>query len=567
MKRSLTAAREERTSPPAGDGHAHEWLAERWEPWQWTETGRRANIDNNNCPRGTPDFDPIDFPPSGEGGREEAGTTSTEEGDRVPQGTTSNQIAATGGFAITVQRDEYGRVTGATPVNAPVAVPTTDDALGEQTDVDATTNSVDGPTPATPATPATPTEASGTHPAQPALADHTETTMSWRLTTTAAIVLVLTSTMATHAANSGHERDIPEWEQYWAELGKIYRRVKTSEIRYGTEVGPSRYIGEIDPPFVTPDPDQVEVIAFAAFTHRAWITNYPLIIRWIKTLPDNVNVQFLTTKSLRQANINPRHGPLRAVRQNLYQTALRMGVPYRKAHRTIQTMGIGNFWTLEDERSQNRYARKLRLDPEQFQALRTHPAVQWEGQVADWLELAQANERWRVAKEVTLNPRNYIERHFPELMINGRWIVSMTAREKCPPHLRYGELGDQGGARDAPREQRMAAQRRGARRLARRQGRTDPQPLGERQTPGRHRRHRLRRQGRGDLDSRPRRHRARRRNADPRRGRNTFHVREARPSRILRYLAPHAPVPPLDPRPTGRPPPASATAHSCSQTT
>ena len=182
-----------------------------------------------------------------------------------------------------------------------------------------------------------------------------------------------------------------------------------------------------------PDPDQVEVIAFAAFTHRAWIINYPLMIRWIKTLPDNVNVQFLPTKSLRQANINPRHGPLRAVRQNLYQTALRMGVPYRKAHRTIQTMGIGNFWTLEDERSQNRYARKLRLDPEQFQALRTHPAVQREGQVADWLEPAQANERWRVAKEVTLNPRNYIERHFPELMINGRWIVSMTARENVRP--------------------------------------------------------------------------------------------------------------------------------------
>ena len=73
---------------PAGDGHAHEWLTEPWEPWQWTETGRRANINNNNCPQDTPNFDPIDFPPSGEGGREEAGTTSTNEGDRVPQGTT-----------------------------------------------------------------------------------------------------------------------------------------------------------------------------------------------------------------------------------------------------------------------------------------------------------------------------------------------------------------------------------------------------------------------------------------------------------------------------------------------
>ena len=132
---------------PAGDGHAHEWLTEPWEPWQWTETGRRANINNNNCPQDTPNFDPIDFPPSGEGGREETGTTSTDEGDRVPQGTTSNQIAMTGGLAITLSIGPDGRVMGATATNAPVAVPTTDDALGEQTDVDATTNSYDGPTP------------------------------------------------------------------------------------------------------------------------------------------------------------------------------------------------------------------------------------------------------------------------------------------------------------------------------------------------------------------------------------------------------------------------------------
>ena len=252
--------------------------------------------------------------------------------------------------------------------------------------------------------------------------------MTWTLRTTAAIVLVLTSTMATHAASTGYERDTPKWERYWAQLGKIYRGVKTNDIRYGTEVGPSRYIGEIDPPFVTPDPDQVEVIAFITYGQRAWIINYPLMHRWTKTLPDNVRVQFLPQKNLHQGNIHPRTQPLRAVRQNLYQTALHMGVESRKAHALIALMVTGDQWTLENPRSQRRYARKLKLNPEQFQANRTHPTVHWEGQVADWLEIAHSNEQWRLAKEVAHNPREIIEHHFPELMINGRWVVSMTAR-------------------------------------------------------------------------------------------------------------------------------------------
>ena len=251
--------------------------------------------------------------------------------------------------------------------------------------------------------------------------------MTWTLPTTAAIVLALASTMATHATNAADHRDTPEWERYWGHLGKVYRRLKPKEIRYGTEVGPSRYIGEIDPPFVTPDPDQVEVVAFVTYGQRAWIINYPVMHRWKKTLPDNVSVQFLPQKNLRQGKIHPRTQPLRAVRQNLYQTALHMGVTSRKAHALIARMVTGNTWTLENPKSQRRYARKLRLDPEQFQALRTHPAVRWEGQVADWLEIAQADERWRLAKEVAYNPRETIEHHFPELMINGRWIVSMTA--------------------------------------------------------------------------------------------------------------------------------------------
>ena len=148
---------------------------------------------------------------------------------------------------------------------------------------------------------------SGRQPEQSALVNRKEINMPWTLPTMAAIVLALASTMATHATNAADHRDTPEWERYWGHLGKVYRRLKPREIRYGTEVGPSRYIGEIDPPFVTPDPDQVEVVAFVTYGQRAWIINYPVMHRWNKTLPDNVSVQFLPQKNLRQGKIHPRH--------------------------------------------------------------------------------------------------------------------------------------------------------------------------------------------------------------------------------------------------------------------
>ena len=244
----------------------------------------------------------------------------------------------------------------------------------------------------------------------------------------AALVLALASTSTTgaHAATLG--QDTPEWERYWSQLRREYRKLKVADVAYKTIRSRSAYVGEIDPPFVTPDPDQVEVIAFITYGNEAWIINYPVMIKWAKTLPSTTTVHYLPKKSLRQGNPHPRAQPLRAVRQNLYQTALAMGAPPAKAHHLIALLITGNAWTLESTRSQRRYARKLRLDPEEFQVTRQHPAVRWEGQVADWLELALSAERWRLAKNVARMTRKTIPIHFPELLIGGRYVISMSAR-------------------------------------------------------------------------------------------------------------------------------------------
>ena len=112
------------------------------------------------------------------------------------------------------------------------------------------------------------------------------------------------------------EQDTPEWERYWSQLRRVYNRVKTADIAYEPSGTRSRFVGEIDPPFVTPDPDQVEVIAFITYGNEAWITNYVLMTKWAKTLPSDVTVYYLPKKSLWQNNPHPRAQPLRAVRQN-----------------------------------------------------------------------------------------------------------------------------------------------------------------------------------------------------------------------------------------------------------
>ena len=254
--------------------------------------------------------------------------------------------------------------------------------------------------------------------------------MSWRLTTTAAIVLALASTLTTGVQAGTLEQDTPEWERYWTQLRRMYNRVKTADIAYEPSGTRSRFVGEINPPFVTPDPDQVEVIAFITYGNEAWITNYVLMTKWAKTLPSDVTVHYLPKKSLWQTNPHPRAQPLRAVRQNLYHTALAMGVPSSRAHHAVAFFVTRDVWALENTQSQRRYARRLKLDADEFQATREHPAVGFEGQVANWIERAHVTEKWRIAKNVAGVAERSRYTHFPELLIGGKYIVSTSLRRK-----------------------------------------------------------------------------------------------------------------------------------------
>ena len=244
--------------------------------------------------------------------------------------------------------------------------------------------------------------------------------MSWRLTTTAAIVLALASTLTTGAQAGTLEQDTPEWERYWSQLRRVYNRVKTADIAYEPSGTRSRFVGEIDPPFVTPDPDHVEVIAFITYGNEAWITNYVLMTKWAKTLPSDVTVHYLPNKSLWQNNPHPRAQPLRAVRQNLYHTALAMGVASSRAHHAVAFFVTRDVWALENTQSQRRYARRLKLDADEFQATREHSAVRFEGQVANWIERAHLTEKWRIAKTVAGVADRTRYTHFPELLIGRK---------------------------------------------------------------------------------------------------------------------------------------------------
>ena len=220
-------------------------------------------------------------------------------------------------------------------------------------------------------------------------------------------------------------RDTPEWERYWGKLGKIFRGIRMNQIRYGNARNAPHLLGEIDPPFVTPERDSVEVLAFATYGHRSWMINEPVQTKWARTLPATVHLEYLPRKGILHSRPHPRMQPLWTVRQELYHTARELGTRPWDAHRYIIREVVSDNWGLEHPRSQKRYAKRLKLEPETFQAVRATPAVRWRSQVADWLELAHDHESVKLEKRVARRT-GFKELLFPELLINGRWLISMS---------------------------------------------------------------------------------------------------------------------------------------------
>ena len=225
-------------------------------------------------------------------------------------------------------------------------------------------------------------------------------------------------------------RHSPAWAHHWSYATEIYRSIQRRDIAYKRRREHSPYIGTIDPPFVTPDADRVEVLAFQTYGHPGWTSNHNVEIMWSRTLPEAVDVVYLPEKALRQITKRPRIQALHATRQNLYQTAVAMGVPPWDAHHLIVQAMIHSNKALESERTHRNYAKLLDLDPDAFQAQRSSAAVRWAGDVADWLEWAQSGEMHRLVREVARGGRTSVQTYFPELLIDGRYVVSMSARRK-----------------------------------------------------------------------------------------------------------------------------------------
>ena len=252
-------------------------------------------------------------------------------------------------------------------------------------------------------------------------------------------VFALASASGVHAEGPSEEppslslwNHTPEWAAYWSRTRKNYRRLKMSDIGYGKgEHGPSPYIGEIDPPFITPDANRVEIVAAASYGHRGWTINEPVQAKWIRTLPDEVDVEYLPRRSILHSKPIARMQAVRNVRQNLYHTARVLGASAADAHRTITRDAVrDHLWALESERSHRRYAKRLGLEREAFKTAYAGPAVRWQRVVAQWFELTQGRESMRILRNVRRDLGGNVEILFPELLINGRYIVSMTGRQE-----------------------------------------------------------------------------------------------------------------------------------------
>ena len=136
----------------AGDGHAHEWLTEPWEAWNWTEVARWADVDTTNCPEDTGPSetinlnpvtetnDPPNDPPGGgedpTGVTENTGTPDTTEAPAQPTATYTMGALAGNSISLAVNpvTGEVSVISAPHPAQSLTGTATSDNDGGNNDD-------------------------------------------------------------------------------------------------------------------------------------------------------------------------------------------------------------------------------------------------------------------------------------------------------------------------------------------------------------------------------------------------------------------------------------------------
>ena len=192
-------------------------------------------------------------------------------------------------------------------------------------------------------------------------------------------------------------------------------RTEAAAVVWGQESGDRRWVGIMDPPHFTRDPERVEVIEVVRYTDVTWQRAERLARAWRESLPESVYVVRMPTGA--EGNARHAFADHWPVHQRAYFAGRMLGIE-RRVHEAIAAMvaehplALGFDWQVRD------LAERVGVAPEVFE--------RWVGdpRAVAWARMAsRVNQRRMWAEEVRGANVNRLA-VYPSLLINGRFAVS-----------------------------------------------------------------------------------------------------------------------------------------------
>ena len=194
-------------------------------------------------------------------------------------------------------------------------------------------------------------------------------------------------------------------------------RTDVAEVVWGQESRDRRWVGRMDPPLFTRDPEQVEVVEVVRYTDVTWQRGERLARAWRESLPEGVYVVRMPTG--KEGNVRHAFADHWPVHQRAYFAGRMLGIE-REVHEAIEAMVGEHPLALGFDWQVRALAERVGVDPEVFARWVNGPqAVAWARMVS------RVNRRRMQAEEVRGANVNRVA-VYPSLLINGRYAVSAS---------------------------------------------------------------------------------------------------------------------------------------------
>ena len=215
------------------------------------------------------------------------------------------------------------------------------------------------------------------------------------------------------AATSVSAQGVP-----YKKLLERYETLDAGDIVWGNEIDDERRVGIMDPPYFTPNPDQVQVVEFVRYTDGTWKRSEPFTSAWRTSLPKGVEVvRIPKATSSTTAQLYWDHWP---IHQRVYFAGLMLGRE-AEVHKAIMDKNrLGRRPRLGSEREVAEVVLQLGIEPKTFEQWYHHPEVAWLTHMANGLDRDRV---WALVNRGLESGRVAL---YPEFLINGKYVVDTS---------------------------------------------------------------------------------------------------------------------------------------------